>query len=95
METYPFRGPLVIKKKTSIEQIIHKNNKHVSIPKDFNKFFDTSISGPTKATLVRHKPKLNPFRFVDPYEHINPTDSTNNETDLVYEHEEHTREDYE
>ena len=83
LETYPFIGPLFINKKESTEHILQNNHKHGSITKDLNRNIDTSISGPSKYTLVRHKPKVNLVRFFDPYDHINPMDNTNDETHLV------------
>ena len=45
--------------------------------KYLNKNIDTSRSGPPKSIFVRDEPKVHPVRFVDPYDHIDNTDSKN------------------
>ena len=49
------------------------HSKHGIVPKEFNINVDTSISYPSKDTFVHHKLKLNSVRFIDPYDHIDPT----------------------
>ena len=95
LEIYPFRGPLLINKKAAIEHLFKNSHKNGSRSKDFNNNIDTSSSAPPKATIVCHKPKVNLVLFVDPYNHINLGENTNDNTNLIGEHEEHTRDDYE
>ena len=94
LETRRFRGPSFINKKAPREKIIHNNNKHGKSTKDFKNNIDTSSSGSPRTKLFRHKPKVNSVRFGDPYDHINPTENTNDETHLINAYEEHTIEDY-
>ena len=54
-----------------------------------NKNIDTSISAPRKATLARNKRKLNSVQFVDPYDHVNLMENTNDDTHLVDSNEKH------
>ena len=81
---------MFIKKIRQLKNIFYNNIKHGSILKYFNKNIDTSISGPPKITLVRHKPKVNLVYFVSPYDYINTMDNANNETHIVDVHEEHS-----
>ena len=87
--------PTLIKRKSARENILKNNHKHGSRSKGLNKNVETSSSGPTPATFVLNKHKLNPVHFFDPYDHINPMDNNNYRTHLVDANEEHTREDYE
>ena len=80
-------GPFFVKKNSALEQLLQNNHKNGSRPKYPNKNIDTSISGPPKATIASHGPKVNPAIFEDPYEHINPMDNTNDYTHLVDAHE--------
>ena len=45
-----------------------------------------------KLHCLCHKPKVNSVCFDKPYDQINYIENTNNETHLVYEYEENTRE---
>ena len=90
-EKLPFRGPYY-QEKVSIEQLPHNSNKHGSIPKDFNKNINTSISVPPKYKLACYKSKVKPVHFVDPYDHINPIKNNNTDTPLVDAYEYHIRE---
>ena len=87
-------GPLLIKKKATIEQLLYNKHKHGSRPKDFNNNFDTSRSRPSKDRCAGHKPKVNSVQFFDPYDHINTTNNRNYTNHLLNEHVEHTREEY-
>ena len=93
LETFPFRGTLVINKKSSREQLLHKNNKNGSLPKYFNKNTDTSNTDPTQDTIDCNWPKVNSVRFEYLYDHINPMENTHDDTHLLDTHVEHNRED--
>ena len=80
-------------KNSAREQILKNNHKHRSWTKYFNKNVETSISGPPKSGLVRHKPKLNSFIFVETCDHINPMDNANDGNHFVDVHDKHKRED--
>ena len=86
MEHFPFRGPFYLKKKSLREKILHKNHKHGSRPKDFNKNTDTSYNtypSPTQATISLPFPKVISVRFEYPYDHINPMENTHEDTNLI------------
>ena len=91
----PFQRSFFIHKRAAIEQILQKNHKHGSIPKDFNNNIDKSRSGTSKAIFVLHTHKANSVHFVDPYDHINTMDNNNEATHLANANKEHTRERYE
>ena len=74
------------------EQILQKNNKNISQPKEFNKNTDTPKTDPSKATISQYLQKSNPVRFSDPYDHINPMDNTHDETHIL-DTQEQNRED--
>ena len=73
--------------------MLNAPSKHGLRSKGFNINVKMSISYPPKDTFVHNKHKLNSVRFIDPYDHINPTENTNNETLLIYAHKEHIIED--
>ena len=89
----PFQEPIVHQANASREHLLDNNHNHGSTPQKFNKIIDTSMLGPTKATIYNNKPKMNLVSFVEPYGCINPTDNINNYTNLVDAHKEHTIED--
>ena len=91
LDNCPFRGPLYIKKKAPREQLLHKNHKHVSQPKDFNKSTDTSNNkGPNQATIACPRPKVNSVCFEYLYDHINRMDNTHEDTHLIDTQEQDT-----
>ena len=63
-------------KNTSREQLLQKNHKNWSQPKDFNKNIDTPNTSPPQAKMAYHRPKLNSVWFEYPYDHINPMENT-------------------
>ena len=70
--------------KESIEKTLHKNYKHGSWPKDFNKSKDTpNNTDNTKAKIACPCQKVNSIRFEEPYENINYTENTHADTHLV------------
>ena len=71
----------------------NKPSKNGLRSKDININFEISIPYPPKDTFFHNKHILNSVRFIDPYDHINPTDNTNNDTHLINSHKEHIRED--
>ena len=83
LETWTFRGPLLIKNKVEIEQLHQNNNKNGLRPKESKKNIDTSRLAPPKATIYCHKPKVNSVRFEDPCDHINNMDNANDDTHLI------------
>ena len=95
LETFTFRGPLFITKKSAREQLLQKNHKNGSRPKEFNKNTDTSNTAPPQATIGRHLSKVNSIRFKDPYDHINPMENTHEDTHPLDTHIEKNREDSE
>ena len=95
LEKFPSKGPLFIKKKEPIEHRFHNNHKNLSRPKDFNKNTDTPSSDPNMAIISYHQPRVNWFRFEEPYGQINNIYNTNDETQIIDAHEEHIKEDAE
>ena len=91
LETCPFRGPLFVKKKASIEQILQSNLIKGSRPKDFNKNTDTSSLDPPKAKISCHWPKIKAVWFEDPQDQINSMENRNYATHLIDAHEEHIK----
>ena len=83
LETCPFRGPWFIKKNSSREQLLQKNHKNGSHPKDSNKNTDTSNTYTPQATIDRHGQKLNSVLFEDPYDNINPIYNIHEDTNLI------------
>ena len=62
-ETRPFGGLLFIKKNKARKYLPQNNHEHGLILKGFNKNNNTSKSAPPKATIARHKPKINSVNF--------------------------------
>ena len=84
LENPPFRVPLYIHAKAPREQLLRKNQKHGLSPKQLNKNKDTSKNtGPPQATIDRPRPKVNSFRFDDPYDHIHHMDHNHEKTHLI------------
>ena len=81
--TLSLQRTIVHKENPAREQLLQKNYKNVSQPKDFNNNTDTSNIDPPKATIARHLPKVNSVRFEDPYEHIDPTENTHEYTHII------------
>ena len=78
-----FIGPMSTKKISAREKLLENNHKNVSRPKDFNKNTDKSNTDPPRATIARHRPKVNSVCFEDPYNHINPMENTHEDTHLI------------
>ena len=71
LENCPFRGPLYIHEKAPREQLLQKNHKHGSRPKDSNKNkYTFKNTGPPQATIPITIPKENSVHFEDPHDHI-------------------------
>ena len=84
LENCPFRGTLYIHAKSPREQLIQKNHKHGSRPKDLNKNKYTSRNtSPPQATILFHSLKSNSVRFEDPYDHIRRINNHNEHTHLI------------
>ena len=77
---------IVHKENPAREQLLQKNYKNVSQPKDFNNNNDTSNIDPPKATIARHLPKVNSVRFEDQYYHIETMYDNQYETHLIDTH---------
>ena len=90
-ETWNCRGPLFIIKNKWGERLLWNNLRHVSRIKYFNNNIDTSSLGPPKATIYFHIPKVKSVLFEDQYDHINPRDNDNDDTQLFDTHKEHNR----
>ena len=60
LENCPFRVPLYIHAKVPIEQLVHKNHKHVARTKDFPKNLKNTPQniGPPQATNDLPRPKV-------------------------------------
>ena len=74
---------MFINKESSIEHLLQNNHKNGSRLKEFNKNADTSSTSLPKATISGHPPKLNSVRFDGQYDHINPTENTQNDTHCI------------
>ena len=74
---------MFIKKNASREQLLQKNHKNGSHPKDSNKNTDTSNTYTPQATIDRHGQKLNSVLFEDPYDNINPIYNIHEDTNLI------------
>ena len=84
LENCPLRGSFYIHTKAPIKQLLQNNRKYGSRPKDFNKNKDTSKNiDPYQAKISRTRPKVNSFRFDDPYEHIHHMKNTYEDTHLI------------
>ena len=66
LDTCPFHGPLLFKKKYTSEQIPRTNHKYGSRPKYFNKDNDTVSCGPPKFTIQCHQPKYSSMIHMNP-----------------------------
>ena len=73
----PFQETIFQQEKSSIEQPLHTNHKHVSKPQNFNNNIDTSSSDTPKDTIACRRRKVNSVHFEDPYDHINLMENTN------------------
>ena len=83
IENFTLRGTLFIKKESIRKQLLQNNHKNWSQSKDFNKNTDISNTATPQDTFYRKKPKVNSVRFEDPYDHINPTENTHENTHII------------
>ena len=83
LQNFPFRGPFFINKKSAREQLLQKNHKNGSLPKEFNKNTHTSKKAPPKTTTSCHQLKANPVRFEDQYDNRNPMENTHEYTNII------------
>ena len=83
LETWPFRVPLFIKKRSARYQLLQNNHQNLSRTKYFNKNTDAFNAAPPQDSIVCHQPKVNAVRFEDPYEHINPMDNIHEDTHII------------
>ena len=84
LDKCPFRVPFYIHAKAPREQLLNKNHKHGSIPKEYNRNKYTSKNtGPPQDTIYCPRPKVNSFYFDDPYDHICHMENTHEDTHLI------------
>ena len=89
LETHTFMGSLIIKNKQKYKIYFITIMNMGQDPKSSKKI-DLSISAPPKATISCHKPKVSSAHFEDSYYHINPIENTNNDTRIIYAHNNHS-----
>ena len=81
---FPFRVPLYISAKSPREQILHKNPKYLSRPKDFNKDKDSSQNtGLIQAIIACTCPKVKSVQFFYSYGHIHHMQNTHEDNHLI------------